>query len=309
MQSFDIPILVLIFNREEKTRKVLERLKEIRPKQLFVSADGPRKDKDGEDEKCRLTRAVFKEVDWDCEIHELFRDENLGCKKAVYGGITWFFEQVEKGIILEDDCVPDPSFFPFCDELLERYKDNHQITHITAHNPLGNMEMESSYFYSNQVLVWGWATWKRAWKTIDINMEQLPQILEGDGMKDYLSYIPAQKYIINKWQESQNGTLDSWAYPWAFSSFIQNGLAIIPKTNLIHNIGFDGEATNTNHHKPTLIESSLSFPLKHPERLKRDGKIDLNIFFHSQKGKTGLIIRDSILFRFYSWIFNAIRSK
>ena len=299
MQSFDVPILVLIFNREKKSRILLDRIRQIKPKELFISADGPREGKLGEKEICERTRAVFNDIDWDCKVHSLFRKENLGCKKAVHGGISWFFEHVPQGIILEDDCIPDPSFFPFCRELLSKYEDNHQITHITAHNPLGASDMDESYFFSKQVLVWGWATWKRAWENIDINLEKLQPFLNQNLMDAYILDKNAQKYIVEKWEAAASGKLDSWAYPWGFSSFEQKGLAIIPKNNLIHNIGFDEEATNTFKAKPNSIKSPVHFPLKHPEKIMTDESVELDIFHHSQKNKWNLLLWNFPLYKWY----------
>lgn len=303
MQSFDVPILVLIFNREAKSRVLLDRIREIKPKELFISADGPRGDRLGEKEICERTRNVFSHIDWNCKVHRLFRQENLGCKKAVHGGISWFFEHVSQGIILEDDCIPDSSFFPFCKELLSKYKDHHQITHITAHNPLGDMDMTESYFFSKQVLVWGWATWRRAWKSIDINLEKLQPFLEQNRMDEYLPSKNAQKYIVEKWQAAASGQLNSWAYPWAFSSFQQKGLAIIPKNNLIHNIGFDEEATNTFKAKPNIVKSPLHFPLKHPTQIQSDENVDLNIFHYSQKSRWSLLFWNFPLYKWYRRMF------
>lgn len=302
MQSFDTPILVLIFNREHKTRRLLELLKKIRPKKLFISADGPRAHKVGEAEKCKKTRAIFNEIDWDCEVFQLYREKNLGCKRAVHGGISWFFEQVEQGIILEDDCIPDNSFFQFSQELLDKYAEDESISHISAHNPVEPLDIESSYTFTNQVLVWGWASWRRAWKLMDIEMQQLDNYINENKIDTYLKYKPAQEYIIQKWQDVNHGKLDSWAYPWAFSCIASGGLAIIPKTNLINNIGFDEEATNTNHHKPTIVNHPIPFPLTHPNNKNVDKKLDLDIFFQSQKSKRGLILRSSMLYKLYQKI-------
>ncbi len=299
MSTFEVPILILIFNRKDKTRVLFEKLREIKPKYLFISADGPRKEKKGERGKCKATREIFEQVDWDCKVKKLYRDENLGCKNAVYGGISWFFEQVEQGIILEDDCIPDNSFFPFCEILLEKYKDNPRIAHITAHNPLPKSPNKNSYFFSKQVLVWGWATWRESWKQIDIEMNQLETFIQQGRLEEYSSYKPAQDYILDKWQSVRNGTLNSWAYPWAFSCFLNNTLAIIPSQNLINNIGFDEEATNTKKGHKLIVEKPIKFPLKHPREIQHNEDIDFEIFKKSQKSKLGLIFRNSIFFKIY----------
>ncbi len=299
MSSFEVPILILIFNRKEKTRTLFEKMREIKPKQLFISADGPREEKQGEKEKCRATRAILEDIDWDCEVKKLYRDKNLGCKNAVYGGISWFFEHVEQGIILEDDCIPDNSFFLFCEILLEKYKDNPRIAHITAHNPIHRSNDTNSYFFSKQVLVWGWATWRDSWRQMDIEMENLEDFVMQGRLEEYSSYKPARKYILDKWQSVRNGTLNSWAYPWAFSCFLNDSLAIIPSHNLINNIGFDEEATNTIKPQELEVRKSMDFPLRHPETIEYSQEIDLEIFKKSQKSRLGLIFRSSIFFRIY----------
>ena len=174
MSLFETPVLFLIFNREDTTQKVFNVLRRQKPKYLYVAADGPRKNKEGEAEKCRRTRDIINQVDWDCELKTLFREENRGCKMAVSSAISWFFEQVEQGIILEDDCLPHPSFFPFCEELLIRYKDDDRIGHIGGNCFLpGLIEDGLSYDFCSISHIWGWASWRRVWKNYDVNFSSL----------------------------------------------------------------------------------------------------------------------------------------
>ena len=158
---FNTPILFLIFNRPEVTFAVFEQIQKIQPKYLFIAADGPRNYK--ENELCKATRDVVQKIDWDCELKTLFRNENLGCAKNVSSAIKWFFDHVEKGIILEDDCYPDLSFFSFCEELLNYYDNNDRIMAISGFNAqLGIKRTKHSYFFAEIPLVWGWATWRKA---------------------------------------------------------------------------------------------------------------------------------------------------
>lgn len=278
---------------------MLELLRSIKAKNIYISADGPRENRPDEFQKCEATRKVFEHIDWDSEVKHLYRDKNLGCQKAVHGGISWFFEEVEEGIILEDDCIVDESFFLMAEILLKKYRDNEKIMHISAHNPLGESSIDESYFFSKQALVWGWATWRRAWKKMDLEMEALdPFLMKGD-LTSYIQYKPAQQYIIEKWKAARDGQLDSWAYPWAFSSFIAGGLSIIPRNNLVHNIGFDEEATNTNNHQPTTVGKKIDFPLKHPSQFSVSEDMEKQVFFHSQKSRLGLIFRQSMLYKLY----------
>jgi hypothetical protein len=178
---FATPILFLIFNRPDTTDKVFEKIREIQPRQLFISADGPRPDRKDEREKCEEARKVIQKIDWKCELKTNFSEKNLGCRVGVSSGIDWFFSQVSKGIILEDDCLPDASFFNFCKVLLEYYRNDERIMHIGGINVQdGRMRGTASYYFSKISHIWGWATWKRAWEKYDVNIRTYPQLLEQD---------------------------------------------------------------------------------------------------------------------------------
>lgn len=175
--TFHTPVAFMIFNRPEKTARVFAEIRKARPTQLFIVADGPRTEQ--EKEKTDATRAVTEHIDWECEVKRNYSDVNVGCKMRVSSGISWIFENVENAIILEDDCVPEQSFFPYCQELLERYKDDTRIMHISGDNfewgRTGNFESDASYYFSRIPHVWGWATWRRAWNLYDINMTSWPE--------------------------------------------------------------------------------------------------------------------------------------
>ena len=218
-------------------------------------------------------------IDWNCEVKTLFREKNLGCRIAVSRAIDWFFENEEQGIILEDDCIPDLTFFNFCQQLLEKYRDDERIMSIVAPNIQGNIpDSEYSYCFSRYSLIWGWAIWKRAWKYYDSEMINWPTLKRtewlltiGDGNNKFKSYW---SYIFDN---TYNETINSWAFRWIFSCWCQNGLAIIPSDNLIRNIGFGSDATHTKKkHKKlsNLIEKSIKFPLKHPSYICRNYQID-----------------------------------
>lgn len=242
----DIPILFLVFNRPDPTCKVFEEIKKARPKQLFIAADGPRKHKDGEFELCEKTRAVITKIDWPCEVKTLFREENLGCKIAVSSAIDWFFENVEEGIILEDDCLPSSSFFTFCTSLLEFYRNDTRVMHIGGTNfQDGKLRGDGSYYFSSIHHIWGWATWRRAWKYYDVNMKSLPVFLK----ENYLDTITPDKALQNYWKSHLEniyaGRIDTWDFQWTFAIWSQHGLGIIPNQNFVSNIGFGDEATHT----------------------------------------------------------------
>jgi len=173
-QEFNTPILFLVFNRPNTTQRVFNVIRQVKPKQLFVAADGPRRDKGADEEKCEATREIVKQIDWDCEVKTLFREENLGCGKAVSSAITWFFENVEEGIILEDDCLPNLDFFGYCEELLDRYRDNREVMFIGGDNfQKGKKWGDASYYFSAYNHVWGWATWKRTWDIYDFKLDSI----------------------------------------------------------------------------------------------------------------------------------------
>ena len=175
---FQTPILFLIFNRPDTTKRVFESIRSIKPAKLYIAADGDRKDKVGEDLLCKDTRSIIDLIDWECEIKTLFRPENLGCKIAVSSAIDWFFENEEQGIILEDDCLPNESFYIYCETLLNYYAFNERIMHISGNNfQDGMMRGNGSYYFSNYNHIWGWASWKRAWKAYNVDLSFLTETL------------------------------------------------------------------------------------------------------------------------------------
>jgi hypothetical protein len=184
---------------------------------------------------------VMDSIDWDCEINTLFQDHNLGCKHAVSGAISWFFENEEMGIILEDDCLPDLSFFMFCQELLERYKDNEQIMMIAGTNYLFNkVEMKESYYFSKYYAIWGWATWKRAWLYYDVNMSDWPRMREEKYLSSFFCHPRIVAFFEEMANKTYNGQLDTWDIQWVITCAAKSGLAICPKYNLVSNIGAIG---------------------------------------------------------------------
>jgi GT2 family glycosyltransferase len=163
--SLETAILILLFNRPETTIRVFDKISQIKPQRLYIASDGPRKNFDGEKEKVKKVREIATRVDWPCEVKTLFRNENLGCKKGVSSAITWFFEQEEQGIILEDDCVPNLDFFTFCESLLDRYAEDERVSVITGNNFQNNKwRGDASYYFSKYNHCWGWASWRRSWK-------------------------------------------------------------------------------------------------------------------------------------------------
>jgi hypothetical protein len=272
--SLSTPVLFLIFNRPDTTQQVFNEIRKTQPAQLFVAADGPSK---ADYELCKKTRDIIQQVDWDCKVSTLFRDKNLGCKYAVSSAIDWFFSNVDEGIILEDDCVPDQSFFPFCQELLEKYRDDKRIMMISGANfQFDRKKTENSYYFSRYFHIWGWATWKRAWKLYDRDLKAWPEIRE----KGYLNNILSQKRLVRYWETIfnavSNGSINTWDYQWVFSCWIQGGLSIIPNINMISNIGFDQRSTHTKGKdiRANMQTEKIVFPLRHPKYIIRNVEAD-----------------------------------
>jgi hypothetical protein len=287
------PVVFLIFNRPDTTQKVFESIRNAKPPQLLVVADGHRQQKPGEAALCSATREVIEGVDWECEVLKNYSDINLGCAKRVASGLDWVFNTVEKAIILEDDCVPHPSFFPFCEELLDRYEDDERIMSITGTNfQFGRKRSEYSYYYSDFHYCWGWATWQRAWQYFDFDMKLWPQLQEGSFLKDKLSHRRAVKYWNDIFQRTSEGKINSWFYRWLFACWSQSGLTVMPEVNLVSNIGFsDVTATNTKTAPENSLYANMSveemkFPLLYPpfmtpnieaDRLTQETRINPNL--------------------------------
>lgn len=238
---FSTPVLFIIFNRPDTAQQVFDEIRKAQPAQLFVAADGPRKDRSADIEQCKKTREIIQQVDWDCKVHTRFLDENLGCKIGVSSAIDWFFSRVDEGIIIEDDRIPNQSFFWFCQELLKYYRDDTRILMISGTNYFFNtMEIEESYYFSRTYGIGAWATWKRAWSLYDIEMSGWPKFKFGKYLNEIFHDRKIVKYLQDPLQATYLNQINTWDYQWVFSCLINNGLAICPRYNLISNIGVEG---------------------------------------------------------------------
>jgi len=276
------PVLFLIFNRPDTTQKVFNAIRQAKPKQLFIAADGPRPDKEGEIEKCQKAREITTSVDWDCEVKTLFRDKSLGCKIAVSSAVDWFFENVEEGIILEDDCLPNQSFFWYCQELLKYYRDDTRIMTISGNNfQFEKIRGEGTYYFSKYVHLWGWATWRRAWKCFDVDIKSFDEFERENQIKNIFQIKQQQKYWMKVWQKIYDNKIDTWDYQWAYTCFINNGLCIMPNANLVSNIGFGIDSTHTKDGNSIFskIEVKNITEIIHPKFVLVDQEAD---FFTSK---------------------------
>ncbi|MCX6295889.1 MAG: nucleotide-diphospho-sugar transferase, partial [Bacteroidetes bacterium] len=280
----DTPVLFLIFNRPDVTELVFDAIKKVKPKKLFIAADGPRAHKDGEKEKCEETRKlVLDRIDWDCEVKTLFREKNLGCKYAVSGAISWFFENVEEGIILEDDCVPDSSFFYYCGELLKKYKDEPSVMHIGGNYYNSNRANKSdSYYFSSYIEIWGWATWRRAWKLYDPEMSIFPKLKQTPYLQNIFKTEQEKEFWTSCFNSSFESKIDTWDYQWVFCIYSNSGIAINPFTNLVANFGFRDDATHTTDYHPAFsnMKAETMSTIIHPKEIKVSWKDD-NITFRN----------------------------
>ena len=281
--QLNTPVLFLVFNRLATTQRVFEAIREAQPRQLFVASDGARADCDGETEICAGVRQfVMDNVDWDCEVKTLFRKSNLGCRIAVSSAIDWFFDNVEEGIILEDDCLPNQDFFRFCAEMLEYYRDDERIMHISGANfQVGKKRGDGSYYFSQYAHIWGWASWRRAWKYYDVDMGDFSQFKEQRLIKDVFVEKRVQKVWLDILEKiyTNSSIFNTWDFQWSYTLFCHNGISIIPNKNLISNIGF-GSGTNTANIESSCAEQELEdlTEIIHPESLIIDELADKFVF-------------------------------
>lgn len=284
-KEFDTPILFLVFNRPDTTKRAFEAIKKIRPKKLFIAADGPRQDRLEDIECCAEVRNIVNNIDWPCDVKKLFQDKNLGCRIAPPTAIDWFFNNIEEGIILEDDCVPDASFFYFCQELLSRYRDDEQVAIISGSSLIPfKTNNNDSYRFSIYPLLWGWATWRRVWLKHDINMSSYPDFIKKNRIQSITKVKIIQKYWLTLFDKSYQKLLNTWDYPLLYSVWNSNRLSIIPSENMITNIGFSSDATHTknpNHPFNNLIAKETTFPLIHPTSKIPNKKTDNRLFYYA----------------------------
>jgi hypothetical protein len=261
--SLETAVLFLVFNRPDVTSRVFEVITRVRPPRLYVAADGPRANRPDDVGKCNEVRSIVSKVDWPCEVKTLFQRENLGCKLAVSSAITWFFKQEEEGIVLEDDCLPGLSFFWFCQELLERYRNDTRIWQICGFNPVATANGQEDYYFTKYGPVWGWASWRRAWSAYDESMSCWPDVRRKELYWDFCDSKREARWRRKLYDKVFSGEIDTWDYQWGFYKFINSGLCVSPTKNLIANIGFSEEATHTT--KGVLYPSGeCAWPLRHP---------------------------------------------
>jgi len=296
----NLPILFIIFNRPDTTEKVFQVIREAKPTRLYISADGPRKNRPTDYVLCEKTREIVKNIDWECDVKMLFHQENFGCGKAVSGAIQWFFENEEEGVILEDDCLPNPSFFHYCHKMLDYYRNDDRVKVISGDSALSESftNSDDTYFFSAIPRVWGWASWRRAWNEYEFDSSKLNK---KDFYKHLNEYFIDEK-IKNHWKWiynlMSNKHFNTWDYQLGFSIWMKQGLAITPFVNLISNIGFGQGATHTTvvseFRRDNLPTYNLE-KIKHCSLVKQNKELDSQMLNAEYEGISTLTLKYRIM--------------
>lgn len=288
-KKLEIPVLFIVFNRPDTTKKVFERIRIARPSRLYFAADGPREFVEGEKQRCEEVREIIKSVDWPCEVHTLIHKNNLGCKFAPTQALDWFFDNEECGIILEDDCVPSSDFFHFCQTLLHKYRNINEVYAICGTNFQSHINYdENTYYFSRYFQAWGWASWRRAWIKNDIEMSFWPKWRSDKAWKSFFD----DKTAINHWEKTfdkvfNNEIKSAWDFSWLASIWFNKGLVVVPRANLISNIGFGVNATHTTNPNDELanrLTEKIS-EIKHPNIITPNIYSEKYDFENTYRGK------------------------
>ena len=286
--SMNTPLLLIAWRRPYTLRQVIDAIRPVAVTRLFVACDGPNPDRPGEAEKVAATHAVIEhEIDWPCQIERLYSDVNQGCRLGVSRAIGWFFEHVDEGIILEDDCVPHVDFFPYCATLLERYRHDTRVWCISGNNfQNGQWRGDGSYYFSRYNHCWGWASWRRCWQHYDGNLSQGPALRDSGLMKTAFEDPVERNYWSRVWQRLvDKGKPDTWDYQWTFTCLANNGLTALPNRNLVTNIGFGEDATHTTGGAIDTRTSEGIDPNQQPSFLLRNAAADRYTFYHVFGGR------------------------
>jgi hypothetical protein len=259
------PILFLVFNRPDVTKRVFLSIKNAKPPILYIASDGPRLSEIGERDKVEDIRSyLLKNIDWNCEVKTLFRDNNLGCKVAVSEAINWFFKSEKEGIILEDDCLPSQSFFDFCEDMLEKYRDDLRVWHISGNNFQNQKQYNNhKYYFSKIPHIWGWATWSNRWDAYDVEMRSFDSLPGKTAVSDFFVDRRQADYWLKLLENHCAERVDAWDFQWSYTCFINNGLSINPNKNMVTNIGFGVDATHTKF-EDKRVSNLKSFDIQFP---------------------------------------------
>lgn len=274
--SLDVPVALILFNRPEATARVFESVRAARPARLLLVADGPRDD--AERALTEAARRAVSEVDWPCSVERKYADRNLGCRANVAGGLDWVFDRCESAIILEDDCLPHPTFFRFCAELLDRYRAEERVAMISGDNfHFGRRATDDSYYFSYMNHIWGWASWRRSWRRFDASMQAWEALRRTDWLEQHLAFPRLAEAMRRNLDRVWRGEVDTWDTQWTFACWLADALTVLPAVNLVSNIGFGPGATHTRSAESALAGlpvEAMAFPLRHPKRVERNASAD-----------------------------------
>lgn len=286
LKVFNTPVAYIVFNRPRQTALTLAAIREQRPSNLFIIADGPRPGHPTDTERCAEVRAIVDHVDWPCEVHRNYAETNLGLKRRVSTGLDWVFGQVDRAIVLEDDCLPHPDFFTFCDTLLDRYAQDERVWVVTGNNfQNGRRRGEASYYFSKYNHCWGWASWRRAWRHYQGDLPFWPDWKDSRDWCKKTADPVERRYWGGIFNRVRAGAIDSWAYPWTGSAWYHGGLTATPNVNLVTNIGFGSDGTHC--YAPESQEGLPVQPLgqiTHPAKVVQDRRADRYVFDHTFGG-------------------------
>lgn len=281
----ETPVVLLVFNRPELTRRVLNAIAVAAPRRLLVVADGPRVEVPEDRANCSAVRALIEEVHWDCEVLKNYSGDNLGCRKRIQSGLAWAFEIEPELIIIEDDCLAHPSFFSFCEQLLAIYRDDERVMMITGLNYLlDRAPVKESYLFSRYFAVWGWASWRRAWSKYDPLMAYWPKYKEQKQLEAFYQQNYVREHLAGLFDEVYSGSIDTWDMQWFYSCLFNNGLCAVPRVNLVSNIGYFGSHSrgkSLHHDMPTFGLDADA--LVHPRHVFANQLYDAT-FFRSEFG-------------------------
>lgn len=276
MGQLKTPIAFIIFNRLDTTIEVFTEIRKVQPERLYLISDGARNDKEGEVKRVdEVRKYVETHVDWPCCIRKNYASGNMGCRDRVASGINWVLEQEEMVIILEDDCKPTEDFFPYAEELLLRYKEDERVMMVSGTNLVKGCQIQDSYTFSWFPSIWGWATWRRAWRKYDIDIKDWPDLKKNGYFKKY--YKPLTYYLMRRdFGKVYRHEKDTWDHQWDYARVSNGGLGIVPCVNMIENLGFGREdATHTTDRCVYEFScSEMPFPIQHPPMVKPDIRYD-----------------------------------
>jgi hypothetical protein len=307
--ALSTPVAFFVFNRPRLTQRVFTQIAHARPSLLFVIADGPRASHSSDGENCQAVRRIVDHVDWPCRVFKHYSETNLGLVERITSGLNWIFEQVEECIILEDDCLPSASFFPFCAQLLERYQYDKQIMHINGYSyQFGRVTTADSYYFSRITCPWGWATWRRAWQYYDVRVRRWAELRETDWLQEIMQHPLTVGFFQRHFDRAYRGESKSWDSQWTFACLSQSALTISPRNDLIMNLGHGPDATQTKwggeeYNRPP---AEMVFPLRHPANMTRNLPAEAAWIQHIAEHVAHADSRSAAL-KLYAWLPAPVR--